>query len=82
MDHLTHSIDVNEKPFIFYLNRMHTVKGLAVHISVHDSNHTLHYFLIRKINDDWFFEETDNLPEWIIVLENKLNDTIKNKLSI
>jgi hypothetical protein len=72
------SLDGNT--YTFHFNRLTNAHGLRYHISVRSSDHSSHYFMMEEKEAVWHFTNIHFLPRWIVEIEYKLEEAIKESL--
>jgi len=79
MSSFTKNIETQKGGLTFYFNRIYTVNGVKYHVSVRNGRFT-HYFMMEDGNEQWHFTDITALPDWIIILERKLENVIHQHL--
>lgn len=75
MPQFTKHIQTERGMIPFYFNRIYTVNGTKYHVTVRDGKST-HYFMMGDGNGQWHFSDITFLPDWVMVLERKLEEAI------
>ena len=60
----------------FVFNGIYTVNGVRYHVSVTDINGQTYAFNMEEKNGKWTIIDGPKVPDWIVTLENKLEEAI------
>ena len=75
MQHFTKELNTELGHVIFTFNSIYTVGGMRYYISVNDKKHHGYFFKMEAMRGKWFIED-NNLPGWVIKIQDALSDTI------
>jgi hypothetical protein len=82
MPHFTKAIETGHGLMNFYFNRIITAVGTRYHVSAMGRNNKVLIFHMEEIEGKWYVVKTDDTPYWLISIEKKLSDLIRQHLNI
>ena len=60
----------------FFFTKIYTIQGVRFHVSVIDKDNRAHAFYMELIHLEWKITNAARLPDWIIDVENELQEII------
>lgn len=81
MPHFTKTIGTDQGFMNFYFNGIFTAQGERYHVSAIGRNNRAIIFHLEKTGKKWCLVETQDMPDWLPTIEQKLSDAISEHLS-
>jgi hypothetical protein len=80
MPHFTKIIGTEYGSMNFYFNRIFIAEGIRYHVSAIGTNGRAIIFHLEKIGNNWCLVKTEDVPHWLLAIEQKLSNAISEHI--